>query len=77
MTYTRRVLLIFTVAMTASVAGARLAIAAESANADCPALLRHSFNALQTGKPQSLCDFRGKVIVIVNTASHCGYTKQY
>jgi glutathione peroxidase len=39
--------------------------------------LRHEFNALQTGKPQSLCDFRGKVLVIVNTASYCGYTKQY
>ena len=53
------------------------AAVAEAAPAECPALLGHSFNGLQTGKRQSLCDFRGKVLVIVNTASYCGYTKQY
>jgi glutathione peroxidase len=51
--------------------------ATEAAGAGCPALLRHTFNGLQTGRPQTLCDFRGKVLVIVNTASYCGYTKQY
>jgi glutathione peroxidase len=51
--------------------------AADPAGADCPPLLRQTFNRLQTGKPQSLCDYRGKVLVIVNTASYCGYTKQY
>jgi len=47
----------------------------ESAN--CPALLRQTFNKLQTGQPQSLCQFHGKVLLIVNTASYCEYTKQY
>ena len=46
-------------------------------SADCPALLRHTFNKLQTGQPQSLCQFQGKVLLIVNTASYCEYTKQY
>jgi glutathione peroxidase len=55
----------------------RPALAADAAPAECPVLLRHTFNGLQTGKPQSLCDFRGKVLVIVNTASYCGYTRQY
>ncbi|HEX3633522.1 MAG TPA: glutathione peroxidase [Casimicrobiaceae bacterium] len=43
----------------------------------CPAVLNYTFNRLQTGKPESLCQFRGKVILIVNTASYCGYTHQY
>jgi len=45
--------------------------------ADCPELLRQEFNRLQTGESQSLCQFRGKVLLIVNTASYCGYTGQY
>jgi glutathione peroxidase len=46
-------------------------------DADCPALLRHTFNSLQTGKPQSLCQYKGKVLLVVNTATYCGYTYQY
>ena len=45
--------------------------------AACPALLDHEFNRLQTGKSESLCQYRGKVLLIVNTASFCGYTHQY
>jgi glutathione peroxidase len=43
----------------------------------CPEVLNYSFNRLQTGKPESLCQYRGKVVLIVNTASYCGYTHQY
>ena len=43
----------------------------------CPPLLDHEFNRLQTGKSESLCQYRGKVLLIVNTASYCGYTHQY
>lgn len=45
--------------------------------AECPPLLRQAFRRLQTGEPQSLCQFRGKVLLVVNTASYCGYTGQY
>jgi glutathione peroxidase len=55
------------------------ALAAGPATGDgtCPSLLDYTFNRLQTGKPESLCQFRGKVLLIVNTASYCGYTHQY
>ncbi len=44
---------------------------------ECPALLNHSFPGLLDGKSQSLCQYQGKVILVVNTASFCGYTSQY
>ena len=42
----------------------------------CPALLDRTMASLLE-KPQSLCDYAGKVILVVNTASECGYTPQY
>ena len=56
---------------------ARAADSAPTGDAACPALLQHTFNRLQTGQPQSLCQFQGKVLLVVNTASYCGYTHQY
>jgi glutathione peroxidase len=43
----------------------------------CPAILQHSFNRLQDEAPQNLCQFAGRVILVVNTASYCGFTSQY
>lgn len=45
--------------------------------AACPALLNKTFARLQDEKPQSLCQYSGQVILVVNTASYCGFTKQY
>lgn len=43
----------------------------------CPALFQHRFARLQDEQPQDLCQYSGKVILVVNTASYCGFTKQY
>lgn len=43
----------------------------------CPPLLNHSFSSLQDEKTQSLCRWRGKVLLVVNTATYCGFTSQY
>ncbi len=45
--------------------------------ADCPALLNHQFSRLQDEAPQDLCQYAGKVALVVNTASYCGFTSQY
>jgi glutathione peroxidase len=50
---------------------------ATSVQAACPAILKHSFNRLQDEAPQDLCQYAGKVILVVNTASYCGFTEQY
>jgi glutathione peroxidase len=51
--------------------------AQSTAAAACPALLQQSFNRLQDEKPQALCQYSGKVLLVVNTASYCGFTSQY
>src|ERR671924_2143621 len=42
----------------------------------CPSFLDHKFPSLQD-ESVSLCQFSGKVLLVVNTASECGYTPQY
>ena len=42
----------------------------------CPSLLDRKMDTLLE-QPQSLCEYAGKVLLVVNTASECGYTPQY
>lgn len=51
--------------------------AAAAGPAVCPPLLQHSFARLQDEKPQNLCQYAGRVLLVVNTASFCGFTPQY
>jgi glutathione peroxidase len=53
-----------------------LATCAMPAAAACPALLDRSMTDILE-RPRSLCEFAGKVVLVVNTASQCGYTPQY
>jgi glutathione peroxidase len=54
-----------------------LGVVPAGAATQCPALLEHTFAGLQDGKPMPLCQYAGKVILVVNTASFCGFTSQY
>ena len=49
---------------------------AGNAMAACPVLLDHTLPTLDE-RSQSLCQYAGKVLLVVNTASKCGYTPQY
>jgi glutathione peroxidase len=51
--------------------------ATTAAPTTCPSLLNHSFKRLQDEKPQALCQYSGKVLLVVNTASYCGFTGQF
>ncbi len=59
-----------------STAGTATAATAPAAVA-CPALLQKTFLRLQDEAPQNLCQYAGRVLLVVNTASYCGYTTQY
>ena len=65
----------------AQIAGAAVAPAAQAAQAaqaaNCPAILQHQFKRLQDDAPQDLCQYAGKMVLVVNTASYCGFTGQY
>lgn len=47
-----------------------------AAGGDCPALLDHRVEDIR-GRTVDLCAFAGRVLLVVNTASQCGFTPQY
>jgi glutathione peroxidase len=52
--------------------------AAPTRAADCPAWLDHDFQKLHSAETVNLCKLSaGKPLLIVNTASHCGFTPQF
>ena len=53
------------------------ALAAPASAQSCPALLNHTFPRLQDESPQPLCQYQGRVLLVVNTARYCGFTPQY
>ena len=50
---------------------------AHAAPPACPELLQRELPRLQDEKPQALCQYAGRVVLVVNTASFCGFTSQY
>jgi glutathione peroxidase len=63
--------------ITAFLSAVGFFVALPAVAATCPNLLNHSFPRLQDSAPQSLCQYQGKVLLVVNTASFCGFTHQY
>jgi glutathione peroxidase len=55
---------------------AALGLAAMSASAMAASVYDFTLNSID-GKPVPLSDFKGKVVLLVNVASRCGYTPQY
>jgi glutathione peroxidase len=53
-----------------------LAVAAPAVAAECPRLLDHRYRTLQGGEV-NLCDYADRAILVVNTASKCGFTPQF
>jgi len=53
-----------------------LAAAMNTEAAPCATLLSHKVSNI-LGETQDLCEHAGKVVLVVNTASQCGYTPQY
>ena len=52
-------------------------LAAAATTAACPEYLNHDMRKLHSKQRLNLCEVAdGKAILIVNTASHCGYTSQ-
>ena len=43
----------------------------------CPTTLNFTFPRLQDEVNQDLCQYKGKVVLVDNTASYCGLTSQY
>lgn len=78
----RRYLIVFGGLLVAALGAAPTAALAQTAPQApqapaCPALLQYQFPRLQDDSPQNLCQYAGKVVLVVNTASYCGFTSQY
>lgn len=67
----------FALLLWALASGGQALAATPGDKAACPAVLQHTVARLQDEKPQALCQYAGQVVVVVNTASFCGFTPQY
>jgi len=65
-----------TQSIRSALAACLLSVLPLAATAACPTLLNEQMKTLE-GKPLDLCQFEGKAILVVNTASKCGLTPQF
>nr|WP_315242004.1 glutathione peroxidase [uncultured Albidiferax sp.] len=64
-------------AFVIALAASSLPAFAQTAAPACPSVLQHQFPRLQDEAPQNLCQYSGKVVLVVNTASYCGFAGQF
>jgi len=61
-----------------SFAASVLLLASSAMAADCPAFLNQDLQKLRSKETVNICKaYAGKPLLIVNTASHCGFTPQF
>lgn len=53
------------------------ATTAQAETQACPTILQSTQSRLHSSETVDLCSFAGKPLLIVNTASHCGFTGQF
>ena len=65
--------------LTATLATTALLLSSATAGAaDCPDFLNHEFGRLHSSQSVNLCSLPSRrALLIVNTASHCGFTPQF
>ena len=64
-------------ALSLTAATVLIALSAE-VSASCPSFLNHSMRQLASTENIQFCEaYEGKALLIVNTASYCGYTSQF
>ncbi len=55
-----------------------LLASASNAMATCPEVLNHEMQKLRSTETVNLCEaYAGKPVLVINTASHCGFTPQF
>jgi len=54
-----------------------LSVSLHASDASCPTWLNQSKRLLHSQQSKNLCAYSGKPMLIVNTASHCGFTPQF
>jgi glutathione peroxidase len=74
---TQRARLALALPLAAFVLAAALPQPTLASTAGCPALLNHTVKKLQDDSAMDLCQYAGKVVMVVNVASFCGFTGQY
>jgi glutathione peroxidase len=68
--------MIFSSRLSAIIGTVIMTVSTYTAAATCPMVLDHQLNNIK-GDAANLCQYSGKVVLVVNTASQCGYTPQY